>query len=136
MAIKTSSFKQQVTLNATPREIYNILMDSKAHTKLTGAKARISEKPGGAFDVYDGYAFGKNIDLLPGKRIVQTWRAKEDKWPADHDSIIVFELKAAGKGRTTLVFEHREVPASMADNFKQGWIDFYWTPLKEMFNGK
>ena len=136
MAIKTSSFKQQVTLNATPQAIYDILMDSKAHTTLTGAKAKISTKAGGAFEVYDGYAFGKNIDLLPGKRIVQTWRAKEDKWPADHDSIIVFELKALGKGRMKLVFEHREVPAAMADNFKQGWTDFYWTPLKKMFNGK
>lgn len=135
MSIKTSSFQQQVTLNATPQAIYDILMDSKAHTKLTGAKAKISAKAGGVFEVYDGYAYGKNIDLLPGKRIVQTWRAKEDKWPADHDSIIVFELKALGKGRTKLVFAHREVPAALADEFKQGWIDFYWTPLKVMFNG-
>lgn len=134
MAIKTSSFTQQVTLNATPQAIYELLMDSKAHTKLTGAKARISAKDGGAFEVYDGYAFGKNIDLLPGKRIVQSWRAKEDKWPADHDSIIVFELKALGKDRTKLVFSHREVPAALANDFKQGWTDFYWTPLKAMFN--
>jgi activator of HSP90 ATPase len=134
MAIKTSSFTQQVTLNATPQAIYELLMDSKAHTKLTGAKARISTKDGGTFEVYDGYAFGKNIDLLPGKRIVQTWRAKEDKWPTDHDSIIVFELKALVKGRTKLVFTHREVPAALANDFKQGWTDFYWTPLKKMFN--
>lgn len=136
MAIKTSSFTQQVTLNTTPQAIYELLMDSKAHTALTGAKAKISGKTGGAFEVYDGYAFGKNIDLLPGKRIVQTWRAKEDKWPADHDSIIVFELKALGKGRTKLLFEHRVVPTALADDFKQGWIDLYWTPLKRMFNGK
>ena len=136
MAIKTSSIKQQVTLNATPQAIYDILMSSKAHTALTGAKAKISMKIGGAFEVYDGYAFGKNIDLLPGKRIVQTWRAHEDKWPADHDSIIVFELKALPKGGTKLVFEHRAIPAALADNFKQGWIDFYWTPLKKMFNWK
>ncbi len=136
MAIKTSSFRQQVALNTTPQVIYTILIDSTAHTKLTGAKAKISAKAGGAFTVYDGYAFGKNIDLLPGKRIVQTWRAKEDKWPTDHDSIIVFELKALGKGRTKLVFEHREVPAAMANDLKQGWTDFYWTPLRMMFNGK
>ncbi|MBK9760866.1 MAG: SRPBCC domain-containing protein [Flavobacteriales bacterium] len=136
MAIKTSSFKQQVTLNATPQAIYDILMDSKAHTKLTGAKATISAKAGGAFAAYDGYAFGKNIDLLPGKLIVQTWRAKEDQWPVDHDSIIVFHLNALGKSRTKLVFEHREVPADLAGNFKQGWIDFYWIPLKKKFNGK
>ena len=131
-----SNFTQRVTVNAPVQAIYDILMDSKTHTALTGSKAKISTKDGGAFEVYDGYAFGKNIDLLPGKRIVQTWRAKEDKWPADHDSIIVFELKALGKGRMKLVFEHREVPAAMADNFKQGWTDFYWTPLKKMFNGK
>ncbi len=133
MAIKSSSFKQQVTVNATPKAIYDILMTSKEHAALTGAKAKISTKVGGAFEAYDGYAFGKNIDLLPGKLIVQTWRAKEDQWPVDHDSIIVFHLNALGKDRTKLVFEHREVPAAMAENFKQGWIDFYWTPLKAMF---
>lgn len=134
--MRTVSFKQQVTINATPAVIYEVLMNSKKHAALTGAAAKISTKVGGAFETYDGFAFGKNIDLLPRKRIVQTWRAKEDKWPTDHDSIIVFELKALGNGRTRIFFEHREMPAALADNFKQGWIDFYWTPLKKMFNGK
>ena len=134
--MKTSSFKQQVTVQASPAVIYDVLMNAKKHEVLTGAAAKISSKVGGAFETYDGYAFGKNLELIPGKRIVQTWRAKEDTWPEGHDSFITFELKALPKGRTKLLFEHRAVPASLAHNFKQGWIDFYWTPLKAMFNVK
>jgi len=65
-----------VTLNATPLAIHELLMDSKAQTNLTGAKAQISIKAGGAFTDHDGYANGMNIDLLPGKRSVRSWLAK------------------------------------------------------------
>jgi hypothetical protein len=28
---------------------------------------------------------------------------------------------------------HSNVPAEQADDYAQGWIDFYWKPLKEYF---
>ena len=34
-----------------------------------------------------------------------------------------------GKG-TRLIFVHSKVPGAQADDIKQGWIDFYWEPLK------
>ena len=134
--MKTSAFKQQLALNARPEDVYDVLMSSKKHSKLTGSAARISTKVGGTISVFDGYASGKNVELEPGKRIVQTWRAVEDAWPEGHDSIIIFDLSPLGKNRTKLLFEHRDVPAELAANFKQGWIDFYWTPLKTMFTTK
>ena len=132
--MKTSSFKQQVTVHTTPQVIYDLLMDAKKHSALIGSKVKISQKAGGMFEVYDGYAHGENLQLLPGQRIVQTWRANEAKWPKHHFSSIRFELQAIGKGRTRILFHHKHVPADLVENFKSGWREFYWEPLKAMFN--
>lgn len=131
--MKTKSFKQKVTIaGASPKEIYEALMDSKMHTAITGGAAKISKKVGGAFSAYDGYAIGKNLELIEGKKIVQTWRPVDSTWPEDHDSEIIFELKKSVKG-TEISFTHKNVPVERVDEFKKGWIDFYWQPLKVYF---
>lgn len=71
------SIKQIVMIQATPEDVYEALMDSRRHAKLTGGGARISRKVGGRFSVFDGYAKGKNLKLVPGRKIVQTWRADD-----------------------------------------------------------
>ena len=69
--MKTKSIKQSVTIKASPKEIYDALMDSKKHSKFTGGKANISNKVGGKFTAYDEYCFGTNLELVPNKKIVQ-----------------------------------------------------------------
>jgi hypothetical protein len=36
--------KQQVNFSCKPSELFNIILDSKLHTKVTGAKASVSKK--------------------------------------------------------------------------------------------
>jgi peroxiredoxin/uncharacterized protein YndB with AHSA1/START domain len=76
---------------ATPEAIYDAWLDSRAHGKMTGAKAKASAKVGGDFSVWDGYAIGKNLELDPGKRIVQSWRTT-DFAASDPDSKITVTL--------------------------------------------
>jgi uncharacterized protein YndB with AHSA1/START domain len=125
-------FTQSVTLPATPLAVYNALMKSREHASFTGGEARISTRVGGKFTTNDGYSEGKNIELKPGRRIVQSWRANEESWPEDHFSTVVFML-AKVKGGTKVQFEHKDVPAALAKALKQGWIDFYWEPLGAYF---
>ncbi|MFN0033024.1 MAG: SRPBCC domain-containing protein [Flavobacteriales bacterium] len=130
--MKTTQFKQEITVNANPTRVYDLLMDSRRHSELTGSKAEISKNVGEDFSVYDEYAHGKNIELIPAKKIVQTWRADEADWPEDHYSIITFELNAVPEG-CKLTFYQREIPEALAEKFKQGWKDNYWKPLKKLF---
>lgn len=131
--MKTKSFKQKVTLpGVSPKAVYEALMDSKTHAAITGGAARISRKKGGAVSAYDGYAIGKNLELVEGKKIVQTWRAVDDTWPENHDSVVCFEFKKSPKG-TEIHFTHSDVPAERAEEFKKGWMDYYWKPMKEYF---
>jgi len=126
---KPKSIRQTARFKAAPHAVYEALMDSRQHGEFTGGKARISRKEGGRFSVYDGYASGKNLKLVPDREIVQTWRA--DDWPAGHFSRISFKLTRTRTG-TKLVFAQTGVPAKQYADIKQGWIDFYWKPMKEL----
>ena len=126
---RLKSIHQTTQFRTAPHEVYEALMDSRQHGKFTGGKARISRKEGGKFSVYDGYAFGVNLKLVPDKEIVQTWRA--DDWPKGHFSRVSLKLTRTKSG-TKLTFIQTGVPAEQYADIKQGWVDFYWKPLKKL----
>ena len=124
------TIRQTVTIPAPPLAVYRALMDSRTHARFTGSPARISPRVGGRFTTYDGYAEGHHLELIPGRRIVQTWRASD--WPAGQYSTVTFMLTRLGKG-TRLTFVQTDVPHDDAVAIGQGWREFYWTPLRRMF---
>ena len=127
---KTGSLKQTRTFNASAKTLYDLLMDSRKHSKLTGSAAKISTKVGGKYSVYDGYAEGVNLELKPNKKIVQPWRASN--WPEGFYSKVTFVFSSAGKGKTKLIFTHSGIPANEVESLKEGWNTFYWEPLKNL----
>ena len=126
--METRTIRQTVTFKADPRNVYEMIMDSKKHTELAGDRAKISRKSGGKFNVGD-YIEGANLELIPDERIVQTWRYSD--WPQGHYSKATFSFKAV-EGGTRLTFTQSDVPAEFYKDIRQGWIDYYWTPMKEM----
>ena len=127
--IKTKTIKQEVIFKASPHEIFEMLMDSKKHSKFTGAKAKISRKVGGKISAYGDYIEGKNIEIIPDKKIVQKWRGNE--WPLWHFSIAKFEMKKSKNG-TKLIFTQTGVPAEHSSDISKGWKEHYWTKMKKM----
>jgi len=127
--MKTKTIRQSITFKAHPQEIYEMLMDSKKHAAFTGTAARISRNVGGKFSAYDDSLTGVNLELVPDKKIVQSWRGSD--WPAGHYSRAVFSLKATDGG-TKLTFTQTGVPESLYEDYRQGWHDYYWQPMKAM----
>ncbi|MEI6660260.1 MAG: SRPBCC family protein [bacterium] len=125
--------KQKVVLKATPQEVYEMLMDSKKHSAFTGEPAKISGKVGGKFTAYSGYAEGKNLELVEGKKIVQEWRASD--WEEGAYSKVTFTLKKSKSG-TELTFTQSGVPQDQYKSIGTGWKDFYWTKMKEYIANK
>jgi activator of HSP90 ATPase len=121
---------QTVTFKVPQHEVYEALMDSKKHAAFSGEKAKISRQVGGAIMAYDEYITGKNIELVPDKKIVQDWRAAD--WPEGFFSRVAFELSAIPEG-TRLKFTHTGLPEGTEEEFTQGWIDNYWEPMKRYF---
>ncbi len=120
---------ETVRFTATPHELYELLMDAKKHAAFTGGAAKISRRVGGAFSVFDGYAVGKNIELVKDERIVQSWRASD--WKEGVWSTVTFVL-APIRGGCQLTFTQTGVPPEAVAGIRQGWKDFYWIPMKEM----
>jgi activator of HSP90 ATPase len=118
---------QTVTFPVPAHEVYEALMDSKKHAAFTGGAAEISREVGGAFSAYDGYITGQNLELVPDRKIVQSWRAVD--WDEGYFSTVTFELIPIPEG-TRLDFTHADVPDGTEAEFTRGWIDNYWEPMK------
>ena len=76
---------QETLIKASPLRIYDALTDAEQFQKIEligGARAladikakpaQISREPGGPFSLFGGYIVGRQLELLPGQRIVQAW---------------------------------------------------------------
>ena len=125
----TRSIKQTVTFNASPKEVYQLIMDAKKHAAFTGSPVKMSNKINGKFSLFDGYCHGYNIELSEGKKILQAWHFSEGGWPDDHFSICSFVFQEKDN-KTKLVFTQTGIPAHRAGDLKEGWKQFYWKPMK------
>jgi activator of HSP90 ATPase len=137
MAVKPSgaetrtrtALHQEVNFDASPAKVYAALMSSKAFADFTGMPAKIDPGLGGAISMFGGLIVGRNIELAPGKRIVQAWRAVQD-FPSGVYSLVKMDLSPAGAG-TRLVLDHTGFPEGHYDHLYEGWPPRYWIPLKK-----
>jgi activator of HSP90 ATPase len=130
----TKPIVQSVTFNASPRELFALFTDSKKHSAATGAKSSVSARAGAKWSAFGGMLRGKNLAVVPGRMIVQAWRASH--WPAsDPDSILILNFsKAPGGGRVELI--HAGVPEHDHNGVTKGWPHYYWTPWKTYLKSK
>jgi len=129
----TNAIQQEIVFKASPKRVYDALLDSKQFSEFTGAPAEINREPGGAFSCFGGVIAGRNIELLPDQRIVQAWRVA--MWPEGLYSIVKFELQPQGS-ETRLVMDHVGFPQQMrahlnGEEADGGWHRQYWEPLKK-----
>ncbi len=134
MKPEVTTIKQTVVVPASPKEVYEAYVDAKKHAKFTGGKATGKAVVGGEMTAWDGYIIGKYLELEDGKRIVQEWTSTdwEEGYPA---SRLELTFKAVAGG-TEICMVHSGVPKDQADEIADGWMEFYWNPLKEYFSGK
>jgi activator of HSP90 ATPase len=130
MPVPHKTLQQTITIQTSPHELYEALMDTKKFTAFTGDHAQINRGVGGTFTAFNGYVKGKNLELVPDEKIVQEWQADEDGWPKDHFSIITIALTPEDEG-TRQDFIQDKLPTQCADIIAKGWEDHYWEPLKQ-----
>jgi activator of HSP90 ATPase len=119
---------QEVDFTASPARLYAALTDAKQFAAFSGRAAVIEGGAGAAFSLFDAHIVGRNVELIPGKRVVQAWRAAD--WPEGLYSMVRFELVPHGTG-TRLVFDHTGFPAGQHDHLAQGWEENYWSLLRK-----
>jgi activator of HSP90 ATPase len=94
------------------------------------AAAKISRKVGGSFTAMESLR-GRNVELVPDQKIVQTWQGDIEGWPESHLSALTIRVKPTANG-TRMDFEQIHVPAAWAKNIAAAWRRYYWQPLKAM----
>jgi uncharacterized protein YndB with AHSA1/START domain len=126
-----TEIEQTIIIPATPEEVYEAFMDPKKHAKFTGSKATGKPEVGEEFTAWDGYINGKNLELKKGKLIVQEWSNTD--FPEGYPpSRFALTLKKVPEG-TEIHMVHSKIPASQAEELKEGWIEWYWEPLRNYF---
>lgn len=130
--METATIQHEVTFSASPREVFEALVDAKKHAAFTGAPAEIERRAGGKFTCYGGQLSGTIIELDPDRRIVEDWRST--KWPAGHFSRLSFVLTPLAEGRRTqLSMIHSGVPAGDFNDINKGWQVYYWSKMADYF---
>ncbi len=125
------SFEIQTTFPASAMQLYHAWLDSATHSAMTGTQAEIDPSPDGEFSIFGGYITGKNVELLPGERIVQRWRTTE--FPVKSpDSMLKVIFEETGKS-TKMIIRHTKIPEGQAKDYRQGWKENYFRPMKAFF---
>ena len=118
-------------VKAAPQEIYDAWLDSTAHSKMTGGTAHASVQVGAHFDAWDGYIQGHNLELEPGRRILQAWRTR-DFAAKDPDSRLEIRLEPHEEG-TRLTLNHSQLPTGQVEEYRRGWREAYFGPMADYF---
>lgn len=130
MAVK---FSVSAIIPAAPEKIYAAWLNSKKHSAMTGGEAKVSAAAGRTFTAWDGYIEGRNLELDPPRRILQSWRTTEFAARDPASRLLVTFKPVAGGTRVTIY--HSNLPAH-GMKYKQGWVDAYLNPMQAYFEGR
>ncbi len=131
MKTQVTTITQKVIISATPTQVYEAFTDPDKHSAFTGSKATGKPKINGKFTAWDGYSFGKFLELEKNKRLVQEWQTTD--WPEGYGpSRFELTFKPVPEG-TEITMIQSDVPKEQEDELADGWKEFYWKPLKAYF---
>jgi activator of HSP90 ATPase len=131
---------QEVSFNTKAKRLYEALTDASLFQKVellsaamksadvNSHPAMISREPGGSFSLFGNYIVGRQLELVPDRRIVQAWRV--ESWAPGIYSVVRFEF-AEHDSTTNLVFNHAGFPSGLAEHLAEGWYANYWEPLRK-----
>ncbi len=137
-----AAIHQEVVFDASRERIFRMLTRAEEFDRVVRASdaapavlqpgappTSIESAAGTSFTLFGGYVTGRQIEVVPNERIVQTWRAAS--WPPGAHSLASFILKEEGS-RTRIVFDHRAFPDDQAAHLALGWKVNYWIPMAKV----
>lgn len=129
--MKTEKIQLVEKFPVKAERLYNAWLSHKEHSAFTGGTAHIKNKVNSDFQAWDGYIVGAILELEEGKRILHSWRTEEFP-PTAQNSTLEVLLKDTEDG-CELTLNHWDIPEGQAEQYKQGWEEHYFTPMKKYF---
>jgi uncharacterized protein YndB with AHSA1/START domain len=125
------SIHKEVTFPVAPQRVYELLTDGAKFA--AGKPAKVESSEGTTFSTFGDYIQGRQIELVPGQRIVQTRRGID--WDPGIYSLVRFTLTREGVG-TKLVVDHDAYPERKSPIFPSwhehlftNWPVFHFEPF-------
>ena len=115
-------------------KIYTAWLDSQAHTEMTGSPAEIDPTVGGKFTAWDRYIQGETLAAEPYRRILQAWRTTEFPEDSPDSRLEILIEEPEGGAQVTLL--HSEIPEGQAEDYRQGWKEYYFEPMGRYFSAE
>jgi uncharacterized protein YndB with AHSA1/START domain len=133
----TTSIHQEAHIAAPPQRVFELLTSGSLFSAATELPAEITAREGHAFSAFGGRIEGRQIELVPGQRVVQAWRfgaAHPTPWEPGVYSTVRFALEPDGDD-TRLVIDHTGIPTEWVEHIAGGYPTFYQDPITK-FLGK
>lgn len=132
-SLDSKSIHLEARFDASPEYIYELLTNGTLFGEATGKSAKIGAGEGAAFSIFDGFINGRQVELVPGKRIVQAWRFSV--WEPGVYSLARLALEAADGG-TRLVLDHENIAEGVSpfypswkEHVAANWPVYYFKPF-------
>jgi uncharacterized protein YndB with AHSA1/START domain len=129
------SVHQETLIAAPPQQVFELLTNGTLFSAATGQPAEITDREGDSFSLFGGRVEGRQIELVPGQRVVQAWRFGAEHpsaWEPGVYSTVRFTLEPAGDG-TRFVIDHTGIPAEWIEHISLGYPTFYQDPITKFF---
>ena len=113
-------------------KLYKAWLDPVHHPAMSfGTDAEFDVRVGGSHMEGDGYITGIFEELIPGKKIVETWRTTE--FTEDQpDSRVEITFEDAPGGSLVRIVQ-TGLPEDQVETYRSGWFEFYFEPMKRYF---
>ena len=120
-------FQYELEITADPEEVFAALTNPFQIELWSGYPADMKAEKGYVFSLWEGDITGVNLEVVPGRLLVQEWFFGE----REEQSIVRITLKKEGV-RTQVSLQHSHIPAEVYDEITEGWKDYYLGSVKSM----
>jgi activator of HSP90 ATPase len=122
------TIRQHYFIKATPEEVFSALTNPFTIELWSGYPAQMEAREGTEFSLFDGDISGRNIKIVENTQLVQEWFFGD----SPEESIVTIDIKPHQLG-TKILLQHTNVPDDDADEFTQGWNEYYFGAIQEFF---
>jgi len=121
-------------LFAPPDEVMELLTNAEFIEEWSGAKASFDKKPGGKFEMFDGWAKGEVIKANDAE-LSYTWTTAD--WGNEtKSSTVTYRLEAVEHGTEVHVEHVGLLSEEEAESYKDGWKKYFFDPIGEYLSNR
>ncbi len=120
--------RRSYEINAPVEKVWQALIDPKIIAKWGAGPAKMDDHVGTKFYLWGGEIFGKNLEVIPNKKLVQEFSDKDVKHPGK----VTISLSKENNGtKVSLVHKDIDTQDEMND-FADGWQRYYFGEIKKL----